>query len=257
MISFEIDTTNYKNAIREFAATVKKDSKEVLRDEMRLLVQRIIELTPPFTSRGNNKAGKDLGEQAVKRDIEKTFYTADKLVEYIRNDRLKLLAQRYVIEGNMDGLRKIFSIVSRFLKEIQIENNARPDYHQSVRNRRGRVPKGVTPIFVINARSVLKYIKDTQKHVGRAKAGWNPAAEMFKVTGVPSWVKRHTEKTGSAADQLDNPFVGYIEAVNNFKSINNLDNDKSIVAAAMATRERDIKTKIEAAMKYSADKFNR
>ncbi len=150
----------------------------------------------------------------------------------------------------------LFKIVSKFLTNCTIENTVRPSYHQSLRNRRGGITNRSQPIFITNAKSVLSYIKEIQKHVGRAKAGWNSAAEKFKVTRVPAWVRRHGSNNGSSFE-IFNQRGGYLEATNNFKSINVLDADKPIVQAALRTRERDIRDKIRRAIEFPARKFNK
>ncbi len=56
MVTFTLDTKKFDQTLKEYVNTVDKETKVVLRDEMRLFVQRIIELTPPFTGRGSGKA---------------------------------------------------------------------------------------------------------------------------------------------------------------------------------------------------------
>jgi hypothetical protein len=89
-------------------------------------------------------------------------------------------------------------------------------FHYANRNERGR-PKQVTRSAIgrwqvqdqmwISNQAADSYLKDTQKKVGLAKAGFAAAAMACGVR-VPSWIRRHMTKAGTAQVQFgQNPFV--------------------------------------------------
>ena len=60
--------------------------------------------------------------------------------------------------------------------------------HKSARNRRGRVPKGVTKVKAAN---LAAYRKQMLARVGRMAAGWKNAATSLGAK-LPAWITRHS-----------------------------------------------------------------
>ena len=94
------------------------------------------------------------------------------------------------------------------------------------------------PLLITDEKSQLKaYIKEVQKKVGIAKAGW--AACAMKLGGtrgrmatnvegneqqaVPAWVKRHAgdRASGTVIDQADNFLLGRINMINHVPWVSN------------------------------------
>lgn len=60
--------------------------------------------------------------------------------------------------------------------------------HKAARNRRGRVPKGVTKVKAAN---LAAYRKQMLARVGRMAAGWKNAATSLGAK-LPAWITRHS-----------------------------------------------------------------
>ncbi|NUN98814.1 MAG: hypothetical protein HUU16_21890 [Candidatus Omnitrophica bacterium] len=71
----KVDDYNFRWAMREYARQTRDDARTVLRKQMRLLVERLIQLTPPPTKKGSTLQGKRMGEAAVARDIKHVFFS--------------------------------------------------------------------------------------------------------------------------------------------------------------------------------------
>ena len=110
-------------------------------------------------------------------------------------------------------------------------------------------------VLLVRQSAFNRYLKTVFTHVGRAKGGWNAAAEYFR-SKRPAWVSRHGTKEGRTVDRLKNG-VGFLEAANRVPYIDRLNGRGGILAFAVTTRTRDIQTKIEAAMRHAAERFNR
>jgi hypothetical protein len=235
-ITYKIDTRNFEKQIRQFAANTNKDLKDVMRDEMRLLTERIIQLTPPPHGKGGGKEAQRVGENRVDKDIRKIFVGAEQ--EYIQK-----WGSRFPYFKTSGGGFLLF------------QENVEPQIHQQLRDKRGRVNrKGTRTIKVgellfadkvhVPKQILARYIKMIAKHVGRAKAGWNAAAMLFKAKGVPSWVSRHGASEGVAREVISNKQI-FLEAENRNKAIAALDRQARIIRNALAGRERDIAKKIQ------------
>jgi len=215
-IKIDFDFRPLNKAIRDLAEVRKKPVEKIMLDEMRLLTERLVELTPPAHGRGTGQEAKLLGEGAVRRDVSNVFFVGD-------NPKAR---------QNLDPLT-----------------------HENRRDRRGRVrfTRSIKRVSVKSS-ELNRYIREKIKHVGRAKAGWMKAVIDFKARSIPAWVKRHGTKDSDAVNRLKNG-NGYLEAINRNKAIGSLNNQVRIVSAALIGRERDMRAKIQQILNKAAAKF--
>jgi len=70
--------------------------------------------------------------------------------------------------------------------------------------------------IVVSEKLADKCKKQAQKAVGKSRAGWAKAAQdckadtraQEKLSGIPSWVKRHMATSGGNAVEMDKSFFG-------------------------------------------------
>jgi hypothetical protein len=236
------------------SARTRETAPRILRDEMRLLVQKCIEFTPPATLSGSS-IGKKLGETATTRDIKKVFMTWKTLVD--GTFRSPNLARRIAVLVNTRdyaALNAVFANIAGFAN-VRLTDTLEPSFHTSQRNNRGRISSSARKALIVkNPSQLTKYIQLMKGHVGKAKAGWNAAATKFKVARVPAWVTRHKDGQGSATDILRNG-NGYLEAVNSVPYIGTLDAGVKIIEQAVKSRTVAIELKLKNAMEREVRNF--
>ena len=263
-VSLQVDSREFTRKIGELHAWVQgrkgyETPEQTLRTEMRLLVERCVHATPPHTgSRGGAKEGKQQGETAVKRDINKVFTKWTTLADNaFRNPKVAKRARQLIASGDNEGLKALLNNLGVQMGQLSILDAPDAALHKSQRDQRGRVFKNPSKrAFVKKAQAVTQYVADIKKHVGFSKAGWMAAVNYFKCRSIPAWVKRHGAGQGSYADTLTNG-KGYLEAKNKVQWIGTLDSSSGILDWAVKTRTRDIQKKIDAAMRRASERFNR
>lgn len=94
-ITADVDIGAYQKQIAAVSGVVKKTINQATRQEMGLLTRRLIDLTPPSTSKGATLQAKKLGEGAVARDVKKAFFPV--------RGRVPLAAAWYESQRNSRG----------------------------------------------------------------------------------------------------------------------------------------------------------
>lgn len=178
-----------------------------------VLNRTLIAFTPPRA--GKNAEGEDQnahpngrpnwpemkksGNRAIERDIKYLFPELS-LIHVISHPSLNLVRWAKDIKKYID--QKNFGAVSRMLQNAGLPTplvlqKADRAVHQSARDERGRVRRGVRyPIIDVSSREPL--IKQLQLDVGKAKAGW--ITGKMAVSNIPAWVRRHSMPDGSDVD---------------------------------------------------------
>lgn len=260
---------NLNQAIAKFVSETGREYASVLKQQSKLLVKDLISATPPFgksTFSESYNAQRRIGEAAVKRDIQKVFRPITALADAVaKNGNSKLAAALLANSGisvssktqkinqkgsgvNMDALNTIFErmgMAGRVLLEVD------PKIHNSARGRRGRV-KRATPYYIVKTKSIDRYIKLRQSHVGKAKAGWIKAAVGTGLRGVPKWIKQHLTP-GVFVDKSTIP-DGSITVGNLVSHAG--DFKPSTFEAAMQNRVRGMQTQLEKIAEAQARKAN-
>ena len=169
------------------------DAATLIKDQARLLVRDAIKFTLPLKSVGGSD--KKQGERAVERDIgramavpDPTKWTSKKIRKMIETEDEAAFAQ-YLRRTKSAELKKWR--VEPFSKEL----------HQGQRDRRGRIQRQ-RRVFVLAAKKVSSYIKETQKHVGYMRAGWLAAANATGLAVKAPWIKRHTNAKAIGVNRL-------------------------------------------------------
>ena len=208
-VNFEIITKDFENALTKYKVACRKDWQFVIRQQSRIVGERLVKFTPPKTA--------VIGKRNVARDIGKVF--AD-LSNTKWNDKSLDKMWR---AGNLEGVKKalknhpnrlqmpVFKYKRIFVKPVR-------NIHKAAINRSGRVPKNWHTSYAVAGKGELKkYVKKVQLQVGVAKSGW--LAALVKLGGkAPNFVSRHGTKYGGFIDgnKGDNPFFSLINKVSTF-----------------------------------------
>jgi len=214
---------------------------------MTLLVRDLMKWTPPISN--SDASARQAGERAVETDIKKLFRPLD---DENVTGRWVLMFNRTTKRGvtvkEGAGPTLIYDLPEA-LYQPNISQEKMRQFHQANRGYRGRVKRDLlynTKVHV-SGRALRKYIRETKRHVGRAKSGWLSAirrwgslARTVKVPHIPAWVARHGGGEGYAM-QIGSRETGQIilQSSNTVPYITQLGMDAK-VNACMRTRQADI-----------------
>lgn len=151
---FVLDRTKFDAALRQFRQSSRRAIRDVLVEQARGVMRKIVDWTPPGGKRAQGSAAKARGEAKVEADIRK-------LMEPGRG------------------------------KDVSNESPA--SVHKANRSQGGRGPvrRRLNPRIKIRRADLVRYIREKQRRVGFLAAGWKAAAEKLKVN-LPAWIKRHS-----------------------------------------------------------------
>ena len=226
---------------------------EVIKMQTRLLVERLIEWTPPF---GKDKAAQRRGSSRIEQDIRRVFIAAKDaslLIKEIVQRRLHQFSENDDLHGfrfrnskiqkaweNRDwaALEIIFVRSGQAkMRKLDICQVPDPVRHQAARVA-GRVSQHHRPRFVVKRAAALKaYIKQVQKRVGTAKSGWIPAAEFLRGK-FPRWIIQ-ASPLGSIRDRSNDPTNPSIVVSNEVPFVSEIF-DRSKWNELILTRIRDM-----------------
>lgn len=188
-------TGGVERMMRDFARIVGRTMQEEMVATARLVAVSLAASTQPY---GKTNAARAAGEGAVARDVRKVFSSPSTVYEEIKGDDEDSARRfwRAFTRRDHSGMRDEMTAAS-----IDLEIVAAPDrsMHEAARGRRGRV-KGRPRQMVTQGGAIQKYIKERQKMVGFAKAGWAAAADdCGGHRGIPAWASgRHPSAPGAA-----------------------------------------------------------
>lgn len=279
-IKFSLEDTGFSKALVSFYREFGGDLSKIIRAQARLIAVNLTFQTQPF---GGSKptpgkqadeqvSGRQLGEGAVRRDINMVYTTPERLMYLIREtsqaaakafyammknrqffkakallDRLRIHGMDNVETGDFDGGAKYKSVLARIPLRPRIKKSQKPE------------------LIVSDQRKINQYVKEIQKRVGMAKAGWAHCAKQLGGTSgqtstdvegrqqvmIPSWVKRHmgTRSVGIVNDQSSSRPDAYVSMTNTVPWI-----DKCLTKG-QAQEALDIqRRKMERAIEISAAK---
>lgn len=201
----------------------------LLKDQMRLLFQNLIQITAPSkkvikVSSGTSDwpSDKKIGEGAVFKDLWKIFWMT-------KNEEMQGMKRKQK--------KAMLSDMAAFHSQNRSRSTGR-----TKRPFGGDAPGG--KMFVPQA-LFMKYAKDKYKNVGKLKASWvKPMMQYQSQVGgrasVPSFVRRH-QNTGrvSVTETRAGENIVAITAVNSTNMIR-AKIDGNAINAAMRTREKDL-----------------
>lgn len=217
-------TKEFKQGFREFQRKTGKDLPEFMTEAMRHLVETLYHWTPPPT-RGNrgSRGGRAGGKATVKDDIYQVAEGREK-------GYLDLLQKIYGTHVEHATWRKKDTGQQYTLRNVTIDPTGRDlqRRHFERRVRRGGVPgrgaddgSDVANKTLAKYSAVKRYVRDTQKRVGKLKDAWTPALRATGSKLPPRWVSVAGSlqgKSGTPSGSYDETqlkpqqWAGYLEA---------------------------------------------
>lgn len=208
-VDFQVITKNFENALVRYKVACQKDWQFVVRQQSRILGEKLLKFTPPKTAA--------IGKRNVARDIGKVF--ADLSGTKWEDKSLNKMWRA----GNFEGVKKALESHPKksempIFRYKRIFKSPVINIHKAAIGKSGRVPKNWRTSYAVAGKGELKkYIRKVQLQVGVAKSGW--LAALTKLGGkAPNFVSRHGTKYGGFIDgnKGDNPFFALINKVSTF-----------------------------------------
>lgn len=263
-VTITIDTRGFNAALQGLIASSQKEPHVILRQQMRLLVERLVMLTPPPYGRKTKKAAKEAGENKIMGDLlgRSSFRGAAAAGIFQGEGNPGVVTANtvrlFVANGYAYGVDR--NLYRPNASNAEMETHHRTYFKNGRMSQAGGRTRDIgrwrfIDKMVVNKGKLGRFIKRLQKHVGRAKGGWNAAAQKFSYN-APPWVSRHGTGDGSATETM-NARGGTLVAINRNKAIGSLENQARIVQNAYIGRERDMKVAFQGWLDRRARKFSR
>jgi hypothetical protein len=242
MYKLKFDAKDTIRHLKKLSDEVGLTVRELCYEQKRLWLNDLIKKTPPKTL--------SVGRQAVANDVNKIFKAVNNpTVLEVWEDELR--AGGYEIDRKLKSGKTVIA-----KKQLKAQSRAAvADIHARHRIRRGKLAgrvkfkydskriwggKWLVPKQAINAE-----IKEKQRHVGKLKAGWLPAAQYYaaKAHGpvkAPGFVKRHGGQFGRYRDTMGKSGSGDMVSTNAVSWAGANAYLKNWIAFTQRARQRDI-----------------
>jgi len=184
----------FNDALNIYVSAFGKDASDTVKKYCGILIDEVIDRTPPFKTTGDTEGAKLKGQRALLRDIRKTVDPVD---WHSFNSRS---IQKLIKQKDIEGFRKATANFPTMKgKKIVLFS---PSLHTSQRVR-GVVPKGLKINQVtLDFPEQRQYEKEMMTHIGRLKASWMPALNVLN-RKASSWISRHSSY-GFSVTNIDN-----------------------------------------------------
>lgn len=247
--SVEVNTFEFEAAMQRLKDGVRRGFVDpqigTLPVQARLLAERCQVFTPPRNvAQGKTAVARDISN--IFRPLSHTTFTDKGLRKIVRTDDRPAwdeVAKNFRGSHNLQNT-KAFGFQKSF--------------HARNRNKRGRAfrAKYGNLGFVTlgpEGKEARRYLKETQKHVGWARAGWNAGIIGFGGTVKAPWMSRHGTSGGSFVNgsMMADPFVQVINQTSWAKQSNE---GERILRNAILARSRDMEAYFFRMMRLAAKK---
>ncbi len=201
LIKLDLNTARFNEALRKFEHYSKKSGKEILIDQARNFVRRVIALTPPSRGKANPEARKR-GEAAVAADLSRIMKPGSaSYIDLFRQTNGGNEARELFGHKGANALGFIYTRV--------LERGDLVQWHHARRRADGRVMqvnRDVTTglrkrdlhgldLGLVEKGTYEWFKKRVQARVGLLASGWNAAAEKLGYK-PPQWIRRHGTDRG-------------------------------------------------------------
>ena len=195
----KIDDAKMLRKMKQYEKLVGKEVRQLVHNAGRLCAIELAKATAP---KGAGTAAKKQGEKKITKNLKSIFT--------IVNPQWWRAVLRMGKEGREVLVHTKTSVVwARDTQETIASVDAAKSFHRGTRASDGTAKaRRMLERGIIRQATYRKYLKDTLKKVGLAKAGWGLAAAACKadarqpLRGVPAWVRRNMARAkGSINDR--------------------------------------------------------
>ena len=241
----------------DYAVRMGRELGVVIRQQMRLLIEDLVKLTPPLGSRDARHESfaqqRRIGENAIARDIERVFVSIESIAG--KNTRLGPAIMTALEENNLAVLGRQNSL-PELLVHAKVADIADPskildqpdeEIHNRFRAHRGRVEGRLPhPYFIKRTADLRTFITREWKKEGKLKGGWGGGATKFGLS-LPAWITSHF--AGEAIDRTDAADHPSATVTNTVDYISAADADLRIVSYALQDRVKSMTNQMAAMVK--------
>lgn len=237
MFAIEVNTTVFNTKLRRYAAVSGKSIQDAIREEAKIIAQRLVAITPPKTQAQ--------GKRRVKGDLARVYLTSKwfteifKFRDQVYEDRVK----ENIYALNFEALRAQFYRSAK-LSRIHLEG-----FNEGIHRRfriNGRVGRGVAPwsFPLCDEEQRKAYETKKAKMVGYAKSGW---AYCVNVLGgsVAGWLSKGANGKVTIAPDC-------VTITNSTKTILELDTKGRFSQTVIQGRESGLAKKIQNVLERNA-----
>ena len=278
-ISAMTDTANLSERLEVWRKLVGKEISDGVRQYARLACVGLANTTQPYSGKGSQVKGRQLGEQSILNDVSKVFYTADsptrgyelslkkKVDQSNRSEKQKRTFKQKIENICQSGDAGRIAWLARFFKteRVQLDGIDRSLYQNARTGPRTNVPKRTKMLALVIGGSgeLEKFKKERMRTAGMGKAGWAVCAEAIPLTrkrastdGIPKWVTRHKKiASGYVADLSNDPINPRVRMTNAMPWVSTLLSQSQALQALRIEREKFVaymNTQIKAELKKQA-----
>jgi hypothetical protein len=239
-----VDFRAFRDEIQKYSRGLGLDYREAFRQAMSAAMHTAIRVTFP---QGLGATDVEAGEATARTDIRRVFLSIETIVRDTTSQKLREGLEKSLAKGNWTATAALLR--ARGFKSLQILPFD-PSLHEARRSRHGRVTGRPTLLIRESSDATLnRYIAKKISHVGRAKAGWLPAAVKFGSSRIPRWVARHAPGEGSAVDAMRTDergmVSGYIEAINTNRAAEDIQRRWDVTGRALRAAKSYLTIKLQ------------
>lgn len=241
-LTFNIDTNDFFKAVALYSQKSVKSTQEIVKQQSRLIIKNIIDLTPPSNGFSKGSAAKKAGEQTIDNDLTRIFSVIrpEQKQAFIDFNGGKSAKQQF---GHR-GAKAIGTV-----QDIVLDKSEIAKFHNDRRKSNGRVKGGKGGAGMTNRSRAMRlttglkksdlialdvgyitpqekswYSKLLKKRVGFLASGWNAAASAVGLK-LPTWINRHGSQFGdcsgikTTSEAVSIKFSNYIKYGSNAKNL--------------------------------------
>ena len=191
----QVDNQKFLRKMKKYQEITGKEIGQLVNNAARLCAIECLKLTAP--------KDKQAGEKQVASDIRNLF-------TIVNPTWWKEITKGTAFASGGAAIHNRSGIVWATDTQTQVSDlSAAKDWHKSHKNAAGRTTRlGLLNRALVKQATYRKYLKETLKKVGLAKAGWAIVAEKCNadvrepLKGIPAWVKRNMPKASGRVSAL-------------------------------------------------------
>ena len=191
----QVDNVKFLRKMKKYQEITGKEIGQLVNNAARLCAIECLKLTAP--------KDKQAGEKQVASDLRNLF-------TIVNPTWWKEITKGTAFASGGAAIHNRSGIVWATDTQTQVSDiSAAKDWHKSHKNAAGRTTRlGLLNRALVKQATYRKYLKETLKKVGIAKAGWAIVAEACNadvrepLKGIPAWVKRNMPKASGRVSAL-------------------------------------------------------